>query len=166
MISCEDFYEYKFEKMSGEIFELTSQGKHEEALNVAEDAYHYSMSHFGKDHKYTSVSLRNLSKVHMKIGEFENAKPLIFEAIKIEKQFGNKHRGLAHALGDLSSMNEHQKKYEDAIHNRLQSIKILEELYGKDDEIFVEPSLRILADLYKKTGEKKKAEKIYNRLAH
>jgi tetratricopeptide (TPR) repeat protein len=164
IISCEDYYEYKLEKMSKEIFELISQRNYEEALKRADDACNYSKSHFGRNHEFTSVSLRNIAKVYMKLGQFEKAKPLILEAIEIEKQFGNMHRGLAHALGDLSSVNEHQKQYRDAINTRLQSIVIFEELYGKDDEIFVEPSLRILANLYKITGEAEKAAKIYNRL--
>lgn len=136
----------------------TSKGLYDHALPWAKKCVEITKIRVGKESLATIKSLENLASVFQLQREFEKAKNLFDESLKMqERLFGGESINLLDSINGLAAAYRHQGRYEKAEALFKRALKISKQ-FQKDDLIRYGRSLNNLAELYSTLGFYVKAE--------
>ena len=115
----------------------------------------------GNDHPDVAQSLNNLANLYSDTGRYQEAEPLLKEALAIRrKRLGNDHPSVAQSLNNLAVLYYETGRYQEAEPLYKEALAIYRKLFGNDHPD-VARSLNNLAVLYKATGRYQEAEPLY-----
>ncbi|MBK9641623.1 MAG: CHAT domain-containing protein [Saprospiraceae bacterium] len=143
-------------------------GNYTKAESLYLEGIHIMKNVSGKQDIFLANSLKNLANLYCKTQSFDKAEPLHIEAKEIiEKVKGKEGPDYANSLEALANLYVSAGKYEKAEQALIESIAILDEAIAKKNYFYsgnvnmlslYANSMKILADLYLKTGSLAKAE--------
>ena len=94
-----------WDDLNKEVLNFLNKGDYNNALTVAMKAKDKAQLEYGLDHPDYSASLHNLASAYKKLGRYEDAEPLYWEALRIDKQvLGVKHQNYALSLFGLANL--------------------------------------------------------------
>jgi tetratricopeptide (TPR) repeat protein len=165
-ISSESPDSYEWENLSNKACELFIKGEHLEAIKVQFEALETSKKMYGDSDASTAVCYRNLGTFHFYLKKIDKAEQYYLESIKIDKTLALEPDDVSHyasTLTDLADLYVYKKQYEKAESVYSQALEAFEKKHGKDDAMYVAPTLKQLSIVYKKLGDKKKSKEFESR---
>lgn len=118
-------------EMVQKIDELSSAGKFQEAIPIAEQVLKYCEKNYGPEHSETADSLNDLAFLYSSMGDYAKALPLYQRASKIrEKALGPDHPYTAISLNNLAEVYRETGDYAKAEPLYKRAIKIWETKLG------------------------------------
>ena len=94
-----------WDDLNKEVLNFLNKGDYNNALTIAMQAKDMAQTEYGQDHPDYSASLHNLASAYKKLGMYEDAEPLYWEALRIDKQvLGVKHQNYALSLFGLANL--------------------------------------------------------------
>ena len=134
--------------LSTEVIQLYNQGKHAEAIGIAERALDLAERLYGADHLDVGQSLNNLAFLYDALGRYAEAEPLYQRALAIaERALGPDHPKVGTALNNLAMLYRAQGRYHEAEPLLRRGVLIAEKALGSDHSD-VGARLGTLAALY------------------
>lgn len=110
--------------LNQQVVELYTEGRFNEAIEIAKQALILAKSLHSGDHTYVASSLNNLGLLYKSQGRFSEAEPLYKQALQMyQRLFEGDHTDLAQSLNNLGLLYESQGRYYVAtpIYKRLSS---------------------------------------------
>jgi tetratricopeptide (TPR) repeat protein len=87
----------------------------------------------GDNHPDVATSLNNLAGLYLSQGRYEEAEPLLLQALELDKQLlGDNHPHVSSSLNGLAKLYNSQGKYEEAEPLFLQALAIAEQALGEN----------------------------------
>lgn len=138
---------------------------HKKVIEYAELAIDIYQNLYPEGHPYTASTLDTLGAALAKIGDVENSLKILHQALDIYKNFkmeNHPYSTTAFIFYDLGVAYFKKNMYDEALEYGIKSLTMRQELYSnvKYHEEIAE-SLHLIADIYKRTGNKQKASKLY-----
>ena len=150
-------------KLNQQVLQLYGQGRHGEAIPLAQRALAIREKALGPDHPDTALSLNNLAELYRATGAYAKAEPLYQRALAIiEKALGPEHPYTALSLNNLAELYRATGAYAKAEPLYQRALAINEKALGPEHPDTA-TSLNNLAALYRATGAYAKAEPLYQR---
>jgi tetratricopeptide (TPR) repeat protein len=152
------------DELNREIARLQQDGRHADAVPLAERALAASEKAKGRDHPGIVGSINTLAYLYYWFDRYPQAEPLYRRALAIrEKALGAGHIDVAASLNDLGLTLYWQERYAEAEPSFKRSLAIRERVLGAD-HLDVAISLSSLADVYYYwAGHRSQAEPLYRR---
>jgi CHAT domain-containing protein len=145
------------EELNKKTVELYTKGDYVNAILIAEYATKQAKKEFGKNNINYTASLNNLAALYIKIGNYDDASPLLVEAVNIDlKVFGDKHPNYAVSLNNLGNLYLIIGNYRDALQLFEEAKNIRLQILGDKHPDYAN-SLNSLARLYSEIGSYKSA---------
>ena len=153
----------RWNEVNAQALQLYKQGKHSEAIPVAEEALRVAESTFGEVHVAVAASAYLLAILYEKEKRYAEAEPLYRRALTIyEKALGPDHAEVATVLNSLGSLYNREGRYQDAEPLYQRVLAIREKALGPEDAA-VGTALNNLAALYTSDDRYADAEPLYQR---
>ena len=146
-----------------EAVKLWKQGDYRRGISVARKALSVAETSFGKDGRYTGVSITLLGLLYKAQGDYAAAEPLHKRALAIhEKNLGTQHPDTATALDNLAGLYKAQGDYTAAEPLLKRALAIHEKTLGAQ-HLSTARSLNNLAAFYYSQGDYAAAEPLHKR---
>ena len=146
-----------------EAVKLWKQGDYRRGISVARKALSVAETSFGKDGRYTSISMSLLGLLYKAQGDYAAAEPLHKRALAIqEKILGTQHPDTATALDNLAGLYKAQGDYTAAEPLLKRALAIHEKTLGAQ-HLITARSLNNLAAFYYSQGDYAAAEPLHKR---
>ncbi|MFY9609829.1 MAG: CHAT domain-containing tetratricopeptide repeat protein [Blastocatellia bacterium] len=143
--------------------ELSSAGRYEAALPLAERFLSLIERARGPGHPDVAIAVNNLAEVYRLKGDYTRAEPLYLRALAIQER--NPDAGqpaLATTLSNLAELYKDQGNYARAEPLQQRALAIREKVFGPEHSA-VATTLNNFADLYRSRGDYARAEPLYRR---
>ncbi len=149
--------------LSEQYRQLDREGRHREAIPVAQKLLAIHEKKDGPDHPAVAASLNNLGEQYRKTGDYEKAEPLFHRAVAIyEKAYGPDHPSTAIAYNNLAGLHMAMGEYTKTEDLLKKVLGIYERSRGPN-HVDTARALNNLALLYSNTGEYAKAQPLITR---
>jgi CHAT domain-containing protein/tetratricopeptide (TPR) repeat protein len=149
--------------LSADVVRLNGEGRHDEAIPLAERAVALAEEALGSEHPDLAATLANLASAYYGKGQYARAKPLLERSLAIfEKALEPEHLGVAMSLHNLASLYRALGDYARAEPLFERSISIRENALGPNHPE-VARSLHEFAALYFETADYARAEALIGR---
>ncbi|MCV2350805.1 CHAT domain-containing tetratricopeptide repeat protein [Paucibacter sp. Y2R2-4] len=149
--------------LNGKVFQLYSQGRYAEAMDVARQALAEAEVAYGPEHASTATTINNLAVLCREMGRYEEALPLYKRALAInEKAIGPEHPDTAVDLNNLGLLYKTMGRYSEALSLYKRALAITEKASGPD-HVDTARGLNNVAGLYVSVGHYDEALPLYRR---
>lgn len=149
------------DRLSRVVVQLVQQGRYQEALQPAQQAFDLSRQHFGENHAHCAAAMNNLAAVYQKMGRYAEAAPLYEQTTEIDRVArGEHHPDYATSLNNLASLYEAMGSYAKAASVHRQALQIRRDVLGDDHPEYAQ-SLNNLALVYRAIGDYREAESLF-----
>ncbi|MEN8122575.1 MAG: tetratricopeptide repeat protein [Bacteroidota bacterium] len=131
-------------------------GEHQNAINMYLESarYYEQIGNYNNKKKIYS----NIAFVYAEIGQLKNAKKFYGKSLEISRRLNNSN-DVSASLMEVASIEIYLQDYSKAQTNLEEALKIANSL---NDAILLRACYRLLAQLHKANGNKKKSEQYYN----
>lgn len=143
--------------------ELSSAGRYEAALPLAERVLALMEQARGPGHPEVAIAVNNLAELYRLKGDYARAEPLYLRALAIQEKLADTGQAaLATTLSNLAELYKDQGNYVRAEPLQHRALAIREKVFGRDHSA-VAIALNNFADLYRSKGDYARAEPLYQR---
>ena len=155
---CQEDKEQHFNKLNAKSVTMYQQGKYQESISLAEQAYAYALKNLGPEHHATLTAMNNVATFYLSSGRFSKAEYIFKQALTIfKKSSGHKYEDIANLMNGLALSYQLQKRYGEAELLYKKALREIEEILGKDHSLSANV-MDNLAELYYAQGQYKRAE--------
>ncbi len=149
--------------LNTQVIQLHREGKHAEAVPIAQRALALAERLHGADHADVGSALHNLALLYLAQRRYADAHPLYERALAVrERALGANHADVGQTVNDLAFLHRQQGRYADAEQLYRRSASIFETALGANHP-HLATSLHNLAALYLAQGRYADAELLYKR---
>ncbi|WP_350117172.1 CHAT domain-containing tetratricopeptide repeat protein [Nitrosomonas sp.] len=153
----------EWERLNNEAFSHYQQGRHTEALSLAQQALEVAEKTLGPEHPDTATCLLAIGVLYEELGELDKVEPFYQRALSIrEKALSPEHPDVATSLNNLANLYQNQGQYAKAQPLHQRALAIREKVLGPEHSN-VAQSLNNLAMLYQNQGQFAKAQSLMQR---
>jgi tetratricopeptide (TPR) repeat protein len=153
--------EQRVDQLNREVVRLYAQGRHVEALALANQSCDLARRDLGESNPHFATSLNNLAELYRSMGDSVAAEPLLCRALEIRRRaLGEEHPDFSASLNNLATLFDSMGKYAAAEPLHRQALDIVRKTLGEEHPDFAS-SLSNLASLYRSMGKYAAAEPLY-----
>lgn len=153
----------QIDHLNQQVIKLYHQGKYDQAMSIATQAYDFARQSFGTDHPDFATCLDNLALLYKAMGDYACAERHMNQALEIRRDvLGENNPDFVTSLNNLAGLHKSMGRYLQAEMLYSKAISIVSKEAGENNEYFAR-CLNNLASLYKSKGDYIAAEPLYCR---
>ncbi|PXF55240.1 MAG: hypothetical protein C4B58_15175 [Deltaproteobacteria bacterium] len=154
-------HEERWKQLNAQVVNAYRQGKYQQGIALAEEAYHYALEHLGTEHPDTLTSMNNLAALYQSQGRYSEAELLYKQALQLrEKVLGKEHPNTLGSMNNLAALYRSQGRYSEAEPLYKQVLQLREKVPGREHPDTL-TSMNNLAAVYESQGRYSEAEPLY-----